>query len=401
MFGKFLKSRGVLLALLVMLIYGVLVFSIYFTGYRPLPNRVTDLPITLVNQDKQSSKLNTQLKRSLKSFKTVHESSNLDRSINQLKDRQTYLVIDIPANFSKRVQANQPAQLNFYVNEANQTMVVNSMENVATKVGNAVNNRVIISKGQAIMTTALVQQLRQQMNNLPVTAQAQQSQLVTAQVNKAYQRVNNSMTSNIHRVNRVRTGLNNSMAPFFISLATYLGALIGTIVLYGTYVKFAKLTDRFKSFAMLETVLLGLSLIGGAIVAGTVMAMTGAGTGHFAGIWLTHVLEIMGAYNLNLIFILLLGQIGAALNILLTMIQVVAGAGMVPVQLMGGFFKAIHAFSPMYYSIMSDYDLLYAQVSFTGLVSGAFILAIAYLLLNLIIVAFRRKQPFLHFEDLA
>lgn len=72
MFGKFLKSRGVLLALLVMLIYGVLVFSIYFTGYRPLPNRVTDLPITLVNQDKQSSKLNTQLKRSLKSFKTVH-----------------------------------------------------------------------------------------------------------------------------------------------------------------------------------------------------------------------------------------------------------------------------------------------------------------------------------------
>lgn len=401
MFKDFLKSRGVLLGFLVMLIYGVLVFAIYFTGYRPLPSHITDLPITLVNQDEHGDKLNTQLKKSLKPFKTVHETNNLDQAVSNLKNRQTYLVVNIPANFSKKVQENRPAHLNFYVNEANQTMVVSSMENVATKIESAINNHVIISKGRAIMTTILMQQLRQQMSGLPVTNQIQQPRIVTRQVNKVYQGVDNSVTSNLHRVNLVKTGLNNTMAPFFISLATYLGALIGAIVLYGTYAKFAKIVGRFRSFVMLEIVLIGLSIIGGAIVAGTVMMMTGAGNGHFAGIWLTHILEIMGAYNLNLVFILLLGQIGAALNILLTMIQVVAGAGMVPVQLMGSFFKVTHTFSPMYYSIMSDYDLLYSQVSLTDLVSGAVVLALAYLLLNLIIVALRRRQPILHFEELA
>lgn len=404
MFVKLLKSKGVILSLLVMLVYGVLVFAIYFTGYRPLPSHLTDLPITIVNQDHQAKKLNSQLKTSLSSFKTIHETTNLNSAINNLKNRKSYLIINIPHNFSKNIQANKNVRLNFYVNEANQSLVVTGMKNVANKVGASINNKVTVEKGKAILSQAMAKSLQQQ---IPVammanpSAMQQQKAALNKQINAAYQGVGNSVSTKIHRVNRVKTGINNAMSPFFISLAAYLGALIGAVLLYGTYAKFAKLTNRFRSFSMIQCVMALLAVIGGVIVAWTLVSATGDGATNFAGIWLIHSLEIFAAYNLNFICILLIGQMGAGINIIFTMLQVVAGAGMVPVQLMGSFFKGIHYLSPMYYSIMSDYDFLYNNGSFPGLWLNALWLAIGYLLLNLIIVSFRKKQPIMRFEELA
>ncbi|MBB1062540.1 YhgE/Pip domain-containing protein [Limosilactobacillus fastidiosus] len=397
MFGKFIKSKGVFYAFLILLTYSFLVFTIYFTGYKPLPSHVTDLPITLVNQDKNSSQLNSQLKQSLSSFKTVHETDNLGEAVSDLKSRKTYLVIDIPENFNKNVKNNENAKLNFYVNEANQSSVVSGMKNVATKIGNAVNNKVQLEKGKAVLTQTMMQQIK----SAPAIVQAQQAPVAQTKVNDLYGKIGNSVSTDIHRVNKVETGFNNSMAPFFISLAAYLGAMIGTVILYGTYAKFAKKVGRFKSFAMLEGVFVGLAVIGGAIVATILICMTKNGASNWLSIWLAHALEIMGTYNLNLIFLLLLGQAGTTLNIFLTMFQVIAGAGMIPVQIMGSFFKAIHGLAPMYYSIMANFDLLYANGASNNLIWSALLLIVGYIIVNLIIVTFRKKQPMLNFEDFA
>ncbi|KRO00732.1 YhgE/Pip domain-containing protein [Companilactobacillus kimchiensis] len=397
MFGKFIKSKGVTVAFLVMLIYSFSVFAIYFTGYKPLPSHVTDLPIALVNQDKQSNKLNSQLKQSLSSFKTVHETGNLKQAVNDLQSRKNYLVVDIPKGFSSNVQNNKNAKLKFYINEANQVSVVSGMNTVATKIGNAVNNKVQLEKGKVALTKVTMQQIQA----APAAVQVQQAPIAQAKVNSLYNKIGNSVSTDIHRINKVDTGMNHSMAPFFISLATYLAAMIGTVVLYGVYAKFAREIGRFKSFALLEIVFTALAIIGGAFVATILICITKNGASNWLGIWLTQGLEIMGAYNINLILVLLLGQSGMVLNIFITIIQVVAGAGMIPVELMGNFFKISHNFSPVYYSVMSNFDLLNANNAPSNLAWSALLLIIGYIIVNSIIVTFRKKQPMLHFENLA
>lgn len=422
-FLKFLKSKGVLLSLAVLLVYGILVFWIYFAGYKPLPNKLTELPITIVEKDHDSKQFNSQLKHSLKSFKTIHETSDLKKAKDDLKKRNTYLIIEIPRGFTQKIKSNQKANLNFYVNEANQSLIVSGLKNVATNVGNKVNTQVVIKKGKAIFAKGMAQQLQKQNQKSLAKAQAQinalpaaqkkralnqlqsqkqkQQQQLNAKIDQAYKGIDNSVVTNIHRVNAVKTGINYSMMPFFISLAAYLGALISTILLYGTYSKFAKTMGRFKSFFLLEMTMIILSIIGGLIVTCVLAVATGKGLNSVMATWTIHTLELFGSFNLNSVFILLLGQIGAALNILLTMLQVVAGAGMVPVSLMGTFFKSIHGFSPMYYSIMSDYDLLYSTGSMSILWQGALTLAIGYLVVNTIIIYFRKTQPMLDFASLA
>lgn len=404
-FLKFLKSKGVLLAALQMVIYGIIIFAIYFIGYKPVPNHVTDLPISIVNQDHKNSELSSQIKDSLHSFKTVHQTSDLKQAKRDLKNRKSYLLITIPSDFTDKVQANQHTELKFYINEANQTVVVNTLKSVSQQIGNTVNNQVIVKKGQAILTQAMVKQMQQQVqataNQSSSSAMAAPQQQLQGQVKQASAGIAHSVGTKIVRVNKVRSGLNHALAPFFISLAAYLSALMGALILYGTYAKFAKQVGRFKSFAMLQGAMLILSMFGAIVVTSTLVLMTGRATNNFWNIWVVHTLEIMGAYNLNLVFILLLGQMGSAINIIFTMLQVVAGAGMVPAELLNGFFKAIHGISPMFYSIMSDYDLLYGNIQVSSLLGPALMVALGYIVLNTIIVSFRKKQPIMKFEELA
>ncbi|MCW4388700.1 YhgE/Pip domain-containing protein [Limosilactobacillus oris] len=413
--SRFLKSKGVILASMVMIVYGVLVFFIYFSGYKPLPTHIKDLPITIVSTDRENQPLKKQIKTSLKSFKHVNETNNINAAKKDLQDRQTFMVVEIPHNFTKKVTENKQANLSFYINDANQSLVVSGLKNIANNIGSAVNNGITLQKSKAIMTRAITEQLSQnnqaelaqaQITSLPAaqqklaTQQLEQQVVVGDKVNAAFSGVDNSVKTNIKEVNKVTTGINNSMAPFFISLSSYLAALIGALLLYGTYAKFSALYGRFKSFATMQTVMLLLSILGGVVVTLTVIPLTNANWGNFIPVWIAHSLEIWGAYNLNAIFILLLGQMGASINILFTMLQVVAGAGMVPVQIMTPFFKGIHSLSPMYYSIMSDYDLLYGSNSYS-LWLGALSLVIGYLVINTVIVYFKKKQPMLDFRKLA
>lgn len=133
----------------------------------------------------------------------------------------------------------------------------------------------------------------------------------------------------------------------------------------------------------------------------TIIGMMGLAWSKLLTLWLIHGLILFGSYNFNEMLILAIGQIGTALNIFLTMIQVVAGAGMVPVATMNEFFKISHYISPMFYGIRADFNTMFGGPAIIGAMTGLEILTIAVLLVNLLIVALRKRQPMLQFEQLS
>lgn len=436
-FKQFILSKGPILALLVGLLYGVIVFFIYYSGYSAVPNNVDKLPITLVNQDQKSNKLAKQIKKALP-YKHVKSTPNLINAKKELDDRDTYLIINIPKNFTTDIAANKQPNLNFYINESNQTSIVSAMKSTATTIGNTVQQQISMQKGTLLIAkpqlASLQQQLQQEqvkaketisqqkqtISTAPATQQAALTQKLEEQTNQAQvkaqqtaakkkdkiisdaqsqaQPLINNIKINIERQNKVDTGLNNSLAPFFASLSIYLGSLIGALLLYNTYAKFAPQIGRFKAFANLEITMALEAIIIAGIVTWAISAMVG--TGNFGELWLSHLLTIFAAYNFNSIMLLLLGQVGTALNIFLTMLQVVAGAGMIPVVTMNTFFKAIHSFAPMYYGITNDFNAMYGGTTPTAVWYGFISLIIGIIIINLIIVAFKKQQTMLRFDKL-
>ncbi|EEJ41588.1 hypothetical protein HMPREF0555_1834 [Leuconostoc mesenteroides subsp. cremoris ATCC 19254] len=64
-FKKFIVSKGVIGALIIVLFYGLLMVGIYFSGYKVVPSKINQLPVAIVNQDKDSTTLKKQLKKKL------------------------------------------------------------------------------------------------------------------------------------------------------------------------------------------------------------------------------------------------------------------------------------------------------------------------------------------------
>lgn len=439
-FKQFISSRGPVLALFVALMYGILVFAIYFTGYHAMPNNIDKLTVTVVNQDKNSKQLAKQIKKALP-YDHIKSTTDLSKAKQQLNKRETYLIVDIPKSFSKDVSANKQPNFNFYINESTQTSIVSAMKSTATTLGNSVNQKLTIQKGTLMIAKPQLAKLSTELKQEQATAQtklAQEKQTIaaapanqqaaltaklkqqtsasessakTAATNKKNQIISsatkeatplaNNIKVKIHRENKVKEGLNYSLAPFIANLAIYLGALIGTLLLYGTYAKFAPIIGRFKSFANLEITMVLISIIASAIVTWAITAMMGLGTSQYLNLWLTHMLMIFASLNFNSILMLLMGQIGSSINIFFTMLQVVAGAGMIPLATMNGFFSAIHGLMPMYYGVSADFNAMYGGTGTTSLWTGLIILTICILIINIIIVAIRKRQPMLDFSKLS
>lgn len=439
-FKQFVSSRGPILALVIALIYGIIVFAIYFSGYHAMPNNVDKLTVTIVNQDKSSQRLSKQLKKTLP-YDHVKTATNLSRAKRQLDSRDTYLIINIPKKFAKSVSANKQPNLNFYVNESNQTSVVSAMKSTAASVGNSVNQKLVLQKGTLMIAKSQLKQLSKQLKQEQAAAQAeitkqkqtiaaapvsQQDQLtaklesqvktkqatskakatakknqIVSQAEKQATPLADNVNIKIHRQNKVKEGLNYSLSPFIANLSIYLGAMIGALILYGTYAKFVKVIGRFKSFANLEIIMLLVSIIASSLVTWAMTSMMGLGGSHYLDLWITHSLMIFAAYNFNSILILLMGQMGTAVNVFFTMLQVVAGAGMVPVVAMNGFFKAIHGLMPMYYGVTADFNAMYGGTGTTAIWNAFIILTICTLIINLVIVYVRKHQPMLDFSKLS
>lgn len=436
-FKQFISSKGPILALVVGLLYGIIVFFIYYSGYSAVPNNVDELPVTMVNQDQKSNQLSKQIKKALP-YKHIKSTTSLSSAKKALDARDTFLVINIPKNFATDISANKQPNLNFYINESNQTSVVSAMKSTATTIGNTVQQQIGVQKGTLLITKPQLESLQQQLKQDQTTAKAkigQQQQVISAApaeqqaaltqkleeqtkqaqvkaqqtaidkkdkiINEAQSQARpliNNININIERQNKVDTGLNNSLAPFFASLSIYLGSLIGALILYNTYAKFAPQIGRFKAFANLELTMLFESIIIAGVVSWAISAMIG--TGNFGELWLSHLLTIFAAYNFNSIMLLILGQVGTALNILLTMLQIVAGAGMIPVVTMNAFFKAIHSFTPMYYGITNDFNAMYGGTAPTSLWHNFIALIVGIIVINLIIVTFKKQQTMLRFDKL-
>ncbi len=427
-FKNFFFSRGTGIATLVAILFSSLIFWIYFSGYHGMPNNTNKLPITIVNQDSKSHALQHQIKASLQdNFDTIKTTANLKKAKQQLNRRETYLVIDIPANFSRQVQANQKAQLHFYINEANQTSVVSGMRTVARTVGNNIQQKVIIKKGQAILAASAVKKLNQQVATAKAQLQAQVDQAETPQmakqiaqtgqakiaqtakvgqakinqsVSQAYQGVANGVQIKMHYTNPVKEGLNYSLAPFFANLALYLGSMLGATILYGTYAKFAPTIGRWRAFLALQLTFAIIVIIIGGLYTGYLRLMLGGIKGTAINLWLNAGLLLFAGYDLNLVMLLLFGQAGTIVNIFFTMLQVVACAGMLPVVTLNTFFQAIHYLSPMFYATSLNFNLFYGGAGMANLFSQFTILILGLIILNTFIVSFRKRQFLLDMNKL-
>jgi len=360
----FLKNKSVIGGITMVLFYQVVMILIFMTGYSAIPKNMTEMSVAIVNEDKQAGKeIAAGLAKQLP-FKMVTDLP-LDKAQEQLNDRELALVIHIPQDFTKQLSTSgTKAKMDFFMNQSNPAMVSSSMQSVVTQITTNLNNQFATQTAQGVF----------QSMKMP----AEQAQKLAAEIPT-------KLDANIVNTNPVPAGMHNQMAPFFLTMVSYTGAMIFSMMMVGAMNVLKRKMGLWQAFwsaqATNAIVALIAPLIGISIY---FLIQGGHGAEVFVKVWLVHALELFGAIEFMSIFSLLLKDKAIFVNLTLMLIQTISSGATMSREMMPWLFKIVSYISIMFYTVQTDFSIIFGGGKLTEHLLGLWIAAIASMIICMV-----------------
>ncbi|OKP99085.1 YhgE/Pip domain-containing protein [Paenibacillus sp. P46E] len=364
----FFKNKAVMSGVFMMIFYQIIMIGVFTSGYSAIPKNIGDLSVAIVNEDQQYGvEFAKQLEQDLP-FR-VQTNTNLKTAQQKLEDRDIYLIMHIPQDFTQKLSApDQQVQLNYYINQSNPATTNSTVQNVVTQITDKISAQLQTSSIEGVLQNV----------KMP---EAQAKEVAADIVNKVH--------ANVVASNPQPAGMHNQMAPMFLTMSSYVGAMIYSMMAIGALNQLKGKLGKWKAFLSLQGTNAMIALIVPLIGLSIYFAIHGYGASTFVHMWLLHALELFAAIQFTSIFCLLFGQAGMMLNLPLLLIQTIANGSVVPQVMMPGFFKAISHISVMFYTVQLDYNLLFGGGNSAFLLLGLVLVAVSALTINAVIHHFK------------
>lgn len=371
-FKTYLKNKGVIGAIFMALIYQIIMISVFMPGYSAIPKNVDQLSVAIVNEDDHYGKMiSKQMKESLP-FKKIETNLDIKEAKEKLDDRDIHMVIQIPEDFSKKMaDQKEKVNLDFYINEANPATVTSVMQNVISGVESQLNKGFAASSSEGILLNL----------NVPKD-----------QAKELSQSIPDKLESNIVTLNEVPAGMQNQMAPLFLTMVSYVGSMIAALMLVSAFKSTTEFASKWKAFFSMQGVAVLISLVAPIVGIGIYFMVHGYGSDVFIQLWFHHFIQMFVSFQFNFVFILLLGQIGMIANITLLLMQTISSGAIMTQDMMFGVYKVLSYISPMYYSVQSDFSIMFGGGNLTEYTLKLILIGVVILIMNILITIFTVKN---------
>ncbi|AIQ31595.1 MULTISPECIES: YhgE/Pip domain-containing protein [unclassified Paenibacillus] len=365
---SFFKNKAILSGVFMMIFYQIIMIGVFTSGYSAVPKNIGNLSVAIVNEDKQyGMEFAKQLEQELP-FQ-VQTDTDLKTAQQKLEDRDIHLIMHIPQDFTQKLSApDQQVQLDYYINQSNPATTNSTVQNVVTQITEKISTQ---------LQTSGIEGVLQNMKMSEVQAKEMAAGIV------------NKVQANVIDSNPQPAGMHNQMAPMFLTMSSYVGAMIYSMMAIGALNQLKGKLGKWKAFLSLQGTNAIISLIVPLIGLSIYFAIHGYGAGTFVHLWLLHALELFAAIQFTSIFCLLFGQAGMMLNLPFLLIQTIANGSVVPQVMMPGFYKAISHISVMFYTVQLDYNLLFGGGRSAVLLLGLSLIMVSALALNTVIHHFK------------
>lgn len=374
----FFKNKMIISGVFMMVFYQVMMIGIFMAGYSAMPKNLGELTVAIVNQDEQNgAEFVEQLKEQLPFH--IKTELSLDQAQKALENRDVHLIMQIPEDFTEMLsKQGEQAKIDFYINQSNPTMVSSSMQSVANQIASQISTSIEKKSFEGILQGMKV-------------PEHQATQLVEG--------VQSKVATNIVLTNEQPAGMHNMMAPMFLTMASYVGAMIYSMMSVGVMNQLKGKMGKWKAFLALQGTNVILSVIAPLVGLGIYFAVQGYSVDAFVHEWLVHALQIFVSITFTSVFFMLLGQGGMLLNLPLLLSQTIASGAVLPQDMMPEVFKAISHISPMFYTVQLDYNILFGGGKTGSYLLGLVLVGAGALLINIVIHAFKRIKPVIVVEE--
>ncbi|MEK4029816.1 ABC transporter permease [Pseudobacillus sp. FSL P4-0506] len=372
-FIQFLKTKGAIAAIFMGIFYSIAMLGIFLPGYSAIPGNVDKLPIAIINEDTGAygAKIADQLQENLP-FKKIETNLTNSQALKDLEKNDLALVVRIPETFSADMQKGKTASsIDFTINEAGATVVSSTMKSVVTEINNQLSEQFSQQTAQGVLMNF----------NVPEKQAAE----LAKKIETAY-------VGNIVTVNKMPDGMNNNMLPMFLTMAGYVGAMIGAMQLVGAFKSSRGKASKTRLFLYVQLAALLIAVVSSFLAAGVAYLVNQPSGDLFFGLLGQQILNYMVCFNFTAILIFLVGEGGMVLNLPILLIQTLANGATLTRDMMYLPYKWMSYISPMYYSVQSYFANLYGSISPNPYIWSMIAVGAVALLINIAIVAFLHKS---------
>ncbi|WP_068776677.1 YhgE/Pip domain-containing protein [Paenibacillus sp. FJAT-26967] len=338
-FVTLLKDKSVIGGIVMALFYQIVFISVFMYGYSAVPKNIDQLSVSIVNEDTKAGKdIAEQLQKQLP-FQITSDSS-LAEAKEELNNRKTHMIVHIPSDFTEQLsKQGEQVKMDFLINQSNPAMVTSTMQQVVSQITGSLNQQFAVQGVQGIL----------QGMNVPDEQAKQLSEQVPAK-----------LAANVINSNEVPAGMHNQMAPFFLSMVSYVGAMIFSMLVVGATLARRKELGTWQAFWSAQGINALVSLVA-PVVGLTIYFLVQGGFGGeiFMKAWMLQALEMFAAIEFMSIFCLLLGDKAIFVNITLLLMQTISSGAVMTQDMMPGLFKALSYVSVMFYSVQTSFSILF------------------------------------------
>lgn len=371
-FKQFLKTRGAIAAIFMGIFYAIAMLGIFLPGYSAIPGNVDRLPIAIVNDDagKYGAQIADQLEENLP-FKEIETDLSNSHALKDLEKNDLALVVHIPETFSADLQKGDVStSIDFTINEAGATTVSSTMNSVVTQINNQLSTQFSQQTAQGVLMNF----------NVPEDQAAE----LANKIETAY-------TGNVISINEIPDGMNNNMLPMFLTMAGYVGAMIGAMQLVAAFRASRGKAGKTRLFAYVQSTALLIAVVSSLVAAGIAYLVNQPSGDLFFGLLGQQILNYMVCFNFTAILIFLVGEGGMILNLPILLFQTLANGATIPRDMMYLPYEWMSYISPMYYSVQAYFANMYGSISPSPYIWSMAAIGAAAMLINIAIVAFVHK----------
>ncbi|MFF2481464.1 YhgE/Pip domain-containing protein [Paenibacillus sp. NPDC058071] len=368
---NFFRNKGVLSGIFMIVLYQVIMLSVFMSGYSAVPKNIDRLTVAVVNEDaKYGVEFADKIKEQLP-FRVITDQS-LAQAKEELENRDIHFIMQIPSDFSEKLSGQgEKASLNYYANGGNPAIVVSTVQSVAEQITNQIAAQLQSQSFQGLLTTM---------------------QMPEEQAKATVDSIMTKVESNIVVTNPQPAGMHNQMAPMFLTMATYVGAMIYSMMSVSALKSMRGKMGKWKAFLALQGTNAVIAVIAPLVGLGIYFSVQGYDAAAFFQVWLNHSLELFAAIEFTSIFSLLLGQAGMLLNMVLLLVQTISNGAVMPRAMMPGFFEAVSHISVMYYTVQLDYNFLFGGGKTGVYLFSLAAIALSALAINAVIFLFKKEK---------
>ncbi|WP_028389922.1 YhgE/Pip domain-containing protein [Bacillus cihuensis] len=372
-FTQFLKTKGANAAIFMGIFYAIAMLGIFLPGYTAIPGNIDKLPIAIVNEDagEYGAMIASQLQENLP-FNEIETGLTNKKALKDLEKNDLGLVVHIPETFSADMKNGETSSsIDFTINEAGATVVSSTMNSIVTEINNQLSAQFSQQTAQDVLMNL----------NVPEKQAAE----VAENIETAY-------VGNVVTINEIPDGMHNNMLPMFLTMAGYVGAMIGSMQLVGAFKASRKKASKTRLFIYVQLVALVIAVVSSLVATGVAYLINEPSGGDlFFSLVGQQTLNYMVCFNFTAISIFLLGEGGMILNLPILFTQTLANGATITREMMYLPYEWMSHISPMYYSVQAYFANLYGSISPSPYIWSMVAVGAVAMLINIIIVAIFHK----------